>query len=102
MFEILAIGNKEVESLPTGYRVLDGLFQALGMPLYELFIEVNVANLSCSAVRAGGFYVVTISELRQGLLVLYVLMMVILYHKYQISTLTLLTQPDSMSQHIRS
>lgn len=55
-FELLAIGNQEIESLPTGYRVLDGLFQAL-------------------AVRAGGFYVVTISGLRQGLLVLYVLMM---------------------------
>ncbi|KAF7592281.1 hypothetical protein BBP40_000412 [Aspergillus hancockii] len=55
-FEILAIGNKEIEQLPTDYRVLDGLFQAL-------------------AVRSGGFYVVTISELRQGLLVLYVLMM---------------------------
>ena len=39
-----------------GYRVLDGLFQAL-------------------AVRAGGFYVVTIADLHQGLLVLYVLMM---------------------------
>lgn len=55
-FEVLAIGNKEIETLPTGYRILDGLFQAL-------------------AVRSGGFYVVTISELRQGLLVLYVLMM---------------------------
>ncbi|PLB33638.1 putative potassium transporter [Aspergillus candidus] len=55
-FEILAIGNKALESLPPGYRVLDGLFQAL-------------------AVRAGGFYVVTIADLRQGLLVLYVLMM---------------------------
>ncbi|GMF76343.1 unnamed protein product [Aspergillus oryzae] len=46
-FEILAIGNQEIEQLPPGYRVLDGLFQAL----------------------------VTISGLRQGLLVLYVLMM---------------------------
>lgn len=55
-FEILAIGNEQIEQLPAGYRVLDGLFQAL-------------------AVRSGGFYVVTISELRQGLLVLYVLMM---------------------------
>lgn len=55
-FEILSIGNNEIDSLPTGYRVLDGLFQAL-------------------AVRSGGFYVVTISKLRQGLLVLYVLMM---------------------------
>lgn len=55
-FEILSIGNKEIESLPTEYRVLDGLFQA-------------------TAVRSGGFYVVTIADLRQGLLVLYVLMM---------------------------
>ncbi|KAL3467535.1 cation transport protein-domain-containing protein [Aspergillus heterothallicus] len=55
-FEVLAIGNKEIESLPTAYRILDGLFQAL-------------------AVRSGGFSVVNISELRQGLLVLYVLMM---------------------------
>ncbi|KAL5342457.1 cation transport protein-domain-containing protein [Aspergillus crustosus] len=57
-FEVLAIENKEIEGLPTGYRILDGLFQAL-------------------AVRAGGFSVVTISDLRQGLLVLYVLMMYI-------------------------
>ncbi|KAF3399952.1 Low-affinity potassium transport protein [Penicillium rolfsii] len=55
-FELLSIGNKEIEALPTEYRILDGLFQAL-------------------AVRAGGFYVVTIADLRQGLLVLYVLMM---------------------------
>ncbi|KAJ5167448.1 uncharacterized protein N7482_006229 [Penicillium canariense] len=55
-FELLSIGNKEIEALPTEYRVLDGLFQAL-------------------AVRAGGFYVVTIADLRQGLLALYVLMM---------------------------
>ncbi|KAI2725468.1 hypothetical protein CBS147311_6650 [Penicillium roqueforti] len=55
-FELLSIGNKDIETLPTEYRVLDGLFQAL-------------------AVRAGGFYVVTIADLRQGLLVLYVLMM---------------------------
>ncbi|KAJ6121100.1 hypothetical protein N7523_005380 [Penicillium sp. IBT 18751x] len=55
-FELLSIGNKEIQTLPSEYRVLDGLFQAL-------------------AVRAGGFYVVTIADLRQGLLVLYVLMM---------------------------
>ncbi|KAJ5099970.1 hypothetical protein N7532_006971 [Penicillium argentinense] len=55
-FELLSVGNKEIEALPSEYRVLDGLFQAL-------------------AVRAGGFYVVTIADLRQGLLVLYVLMM---------------------------
>lgn len=29
-FEVLAIGNKEIETLPAGYRILDGLFQALG------------------------------------------------------------------------
>ncbi|KZN89820.1 Low-affinity potassium transport protein [Penicillium chrysogenum] len=52
-FELLSIGNEDIESLPTEYRVLDGLFQAL-------------------AVRAGGFYVVTIADLHQGLLVLYV------------------------------
>lgn len=28
-FELLAIGNQEIEKLPTGSRVLDGLFQAL-------------------------------------------------------------------------
>ncbi|KAJ5998079.1 hypothetical protein N7499_005541 [Penicillium canescens] len=55
-FELLSIGNKDIEILPTEYRILDGLFQAL-------------------AVRAGGFYVVTIADLHQGLLVLYVLMM---------------------------
>ncbi|KAJ5676582.1 uncharacterized protein N7477_002215 [Penicillium maclennaniae] len=55
-FELLSIGNKEIQALPSEYRALDGLFQAL-------------------AVRAGGFYVVTIADLRQGLLVLYVLMM---------------------------
>jgi potassium uptake Trk family protein len=54
-FEVLSIGNTAVESLGS-YRVLDGLFQAL-------------------AVRSGGFYVVTIADLHQGLLVLYVLMM---------------------------
>ncbi|KAL9115959.1 MAG: hypothetical protein Q9227_000327 [Pyrenula ochraceoflavens] len=58
MFEVLSIGNSTVEAIPGNYRALDGLFQAF-------------------AVRAGGFYVVAISGLRQGLLVLYVLMMYI-------------------------
>lgn len=57
-FEILGIGNKTVEAIPGNYRALDGLFQAF-------------------AVRSGGFYVVGISNLRQGLLVLYVMMMYI-------------------------
>jgi Trk-type K+ transport system membrane component len=55
-FELLNIGNSVVDSLPTGYRIVAGLFQAF-------------------AVRSGGFYVVSISGLRSGLLVLYVLMM---------------------------
>ena len=55
-FEILNIGNPVTEAIPGKYRALDGLFQAL-------------------AVRSGGFYVVSISGLRSGLLVLYVLMM---------------------------
>ncbi len=57
-FEVLNIGNSSVTSLPRGVRVLDGLFQAL-------------------AVRNGGFYVVSIPNLRIGLLILYVIMMYI-------------------------
>lgn len=57
-FEVLNIGNETITSLPRGVRVLDGLFQAL-------------------AVRSGGFYVVSIAQLRIGLLVLYVVMMYI-------------------------
>lgn len=57
-FEILNIGNPLIESLPRGTRVVVGLFQAL-------------------AVRNGGFYVVSIAQLRIGLLVLYVVMMYI-------------------------
>ena len=55
-FEILNIGNPVTDAIPVHFRVLDGLFQAF-------------------AVRSGGFYVVSISGLRSGLLVLYVLMM---------------------------
>jgi potassium uptake Trk family protein len=55
-FEVLNIGNPVTNAIPPHYRVLDGLFQAF-------------------AVRSGGFYVVSISSLRSGLLVLYVLMM---------------------------
>ncbi|MCJ1468516.1 hypothetical protein MMC07_007145 [Pseudocyphellaria aurata] len=57
-FEVLNIGNPATSSLPSGVRVIDGLFQAL-------------------AVRSGGFYVVNISQLRIGLLILYVIMMYI-------------------------
>src|SRR5271156_1920261 len=55
-FEVLNIGNPTTDVIPPHFRVLDGLFQAF-------------------AVRSGGFYVVNISGLRSGLLVMYVLMM---------------------------
>ncbi|KIW99816.1 uncharacterized protein Z518_10744 [Rhinocladiella mackenziei CBS 650.93] len=57
-FELLNLGNPTIDAIPAQFRVLDGLFQAF-------------------AVRSGGFYVVAISSLRSGLLVLYVLMMYI-------------------------
>lgn len=47
-----------VSNLPAGVRAIDGLFQAV-------------------AVRSGGFYIVPISQLRIGLLILYVVMMYI-------------------------
>ena len=56
-FEILNIGNQQIEILPTNIRVIDGLFQAF-------------------AVRSGGFYVVAIPSVRISLQVLYVVMMV--------------------------
>ncbi|KAJ5478181.1 hypothetical protein N7530_003690 [Penicillium desertorum] len=57
-FELSAINNEEIGSLPVKFRVLDGLFQAL-------------------AVRGGGFTVVAFDRLPQGLLILYVFMMYI-------------------------
>ncbi|KAM7191114.1 Cation transport domain containing protein [Naviculisporaceae sp. PSN 640] len=57
-FELLNLGNPAIESIPSGSRVLDGLFQAL-------------------AVRSGGFYVVAIPSTYIGLQVLYVIMMYI-------------------------
>ncbi|GME23272.1 Cation transporter [Neofusicoccum parvum] len=57
-FEILNIGNKAINDLPTAAEVIDGLFQAL-------------------AVRSGGFYVVPIPTVRISLQVLYVIMMYI-------------------------
>ncbi|KIV93669.1 hypothetical protein PV10_04864 [Exophiala mesophila] len=55
-FELLNLDNPVTNAIPTRFRVLDGLFQAF-------------------AVRSGGFYVVPIPSLGQGLLVLYVIMM---------------------------
>lgn len=57
-FEIINIGNPAVNAIPSHFRVLDGLFQAL-------------------AVRSGGFYIISITSLRIGLQVLYVIMMYI-------------------------
>ena len=57
-FEVLNIGNASTAVIPHGYRVLDGLFQAL-------------------AVRSGGFYIISIPTLRIGLQFLYVIMMYI-------------------------
>ncbi|KAJ0115596.1 hypothetical protein J7T55_010419 [Diaporthe amygdali] len=57
-FELLNLGNPVIKNIPTGPRILDGLFQAL-------------------AVRSGGFYVVPISQVYIGLQVLYVIMMYI-------------------------
>ncbi|EKG18257.1 Cation transporter [Macrophomina phaseolina MS6] len=57
-FEILNIGNKAINDLPTAAEIIDGLFQAF-------------------AVRSGGFYVVPIPSVRISLQVLYVIMMYI-------------------------
>jgi Trk-type K+ transport system membrane component len=57
-FELLNIGNPLTNAIPAHYRVLDGLFQAI-------------------AVRSGGFYIITITSLRIGLQVLYIIMMYI-------------------------
>jgi Trk-type K+ transport system membrane component len=57
-FELLNIGNPATDAIAPRSRVLDGLFQAI-------------------AVRSGGFYIVSIPQLRIGLQVLYVIMMYI-------------------------
>lgn len=40
-FEIMNIGNSVIESIPTGSRILDGLFQALGKPLTLPFLRLG-------------------------------------------------------------
>lgn len=57
-FEGFNRNNEAVTSIPGGYRVSSGLFQAL-------------------AVRSGGFYIVPLSALRIANLVLYIIMMYI-------------------------
>jgi Trk-type K+ transport system membrane component len=67
LFEVLNIGNPAVEAIPTGSRMLDGLFQAL-------------------AVRSGGFYIIPIPSLRVGVQVLYVVMMYISVYPVAMTT----------------
>ncbi|KAI0036137.1 cation transport protein-domain-containing protein [Vararia minispora EC-137] len=57
-FLVLDIGNKEIESLPLGVRMIDGLLQS-------------------AAVRSSGFAIVTISALAPAVRVAYVIMMYI-------------------------
>ncbi|KAF2139867.1 uncharacterized protein K452DRAFT_231520 [Aplosporella prunicola CBS 121167] len=57
-FEILNIGNDKLNVLSASTRTVDGLFQAI-------------------AVRSGGFYVVSMTDVRISLQVLYVVMMYI-------------------------
>ncbi|KAJ5425278.1 hypothetical protein N7465_000348 [Penicillium sp. CMV-2018d] len=68
-FEISAIHNEEIGSLPIKFRVLDGLFQALGG---SLIIHCWMELTQQKAVRGGGFSVVAFDRLPQGLLILYV------------------------------
>lgn len=57
-FEILNIGMPDVEALPTGRRILDGLFQATGL-------------------RTSGAYIITFSSLAPACLVAYLVIMYI-------------------------
>ncbi|CAP97206.1 Pc21g23090 [Penicillium rubens Wisconsin 54-1255] len=45
-FELLSIGNEDIESLPTEYRVLDGLFQALGLSTATASYSTQANELS--------------------------------------------------------
>lgn len=77
-FEILNLGNSAITSIPTGPRILDGLFQALGKPLTFLPPrQHHFSNKYLTAVRSGGFYIVPISQVYIGLQILYVIMMYI-------------------------
>ncbi|UPK92313.1 hypothetical protein LCI18_003248 [Fusarium solani-melongenae] len=58
-FLLFNLNNPEIESIPTGSRVLAGLFQAL-------------------SIRFGGFHITNIANLRIGLQALYVITMLIL------------------------
>ncbi|GAA5951506.1 hypothetical protein JCM21900_001587 [Sporobolomyces salmonicolor] len=65
-FLILDIGNPDIESIPTGTRVLDGLFQG-------------------TAVRAAGFSIVPLSTTAPAVQLLYVIMMYIAVYPIAVS-----------------
>lgn len=76
-FELLNLGNPAITGIPTGPRILDGLFQALGKPVTFLSLHDHLSNRPFTAVRSGGFYIVPISQVYIGLQILYVIMMYI-------------------------
>ncbi|KAG0664073.1 low affinity potassium transporter [Rhodotorula mucilaginosa] len=65
-FLILDIGNTVIEAIPTGVRVIDGLFQAF-------------------AVRAAGFVIVPLAQTAPALQLLYVIMMYIAVYPIAVS-----------------
>ncbi|BGP04531.1 hypothetical protein JCM10049v2_000333 [Rhodotorula toruloides] len=65
-FLVLDIGNPQIEALPTGVRVIDGLFQAV-------------------AVRTAGFAIVSLSTVAPALQLLYVIMMYIAVYPIAVS-----------------
>lgn len=88
-FELLNFGNPIIEGIPVGPRVIDGLFQAIGMSIrttcpaifkkFQVLMHrlLTTTDNHYTAVRSGGFYVVSISEVYIGLQILYVIMMYI-------------------------
>ncbi|SCZ90322.1 BZ3500_MvSof-1268-A1-R1_Chr1-3g01916 [Microbotryum saponariae] len=65
-FIVLDIGNTEIERLPVGTRIIDGLLQAF-------------------AVRAAGFAIVTLSAVAPALQLLYVVMMYVAVYPIAVS-----------------
>ncbi|KAI1516445.1 Potassium transport protein [Pyrenophora tritici-repentis] len=85
-FEILNIGMPDIEALPTGTRILDGLFQATGL-------------------RTSGAYAVTISSLAPACLVAYLVIMYISIYPMTLTlrkTNTYEEQSIGLDQHSRN
>lgn len=75
-FEILNIGNPEVDKLPVGDQIMAGLFQAICKSTCTrcpVFPTTN--SVLNQAVRAAGFVVISVSVLYIGVQVLYLIMM---------------------------